>query len=551
MLLPDTDVCLVKSQQLLRYRTRKFAKADREAEASRTVDARVPLTWRSGSIFLARRELLPAGSGLLSPDQIVLSFKNRGSSILKTTPSWSIRDITAPAGRYIFDGRGPIVQKRRTTYKRSPVLIMCLCLPFVRILNDFVDGFEDYRELFERQSDDRHLSAHHDQTHLFGQYSYCTGHDADPRLMSSNIREDETRGSLFWLVTPGESQISKPASNAKEQPIKNDRVLRTKLKQASKNVPKYLFRMWDARSGGSPKLNTTSAITPLAFASSRGHKSVYDMTLTELFQNVDCHLAGDDNVRTEGRQCDSVHVAIIDTEELAKTNTAFHVPALGKIIHTIDEYEEEYLVHGVIEGEFYKAVSYRKLCDLGLLKQLPTLNRDGVDPFNTLNIRAFPGDEVNYTIDELRLLRKIALPYGEYFSLPMAIVLFCCKKRPGYWSKISTTDLETIIKVLGGWNEIPLDWASSRSLFSKNIYPANWDANKQVQNLMHALFSHCYGKGARGNEARYAAKIKAGDEDDITGAMASMSVGGDHDADEASASRKNKKMLRKPAQKRV
>ena len=337
--------------------------------------------------------------------------------------------------------------------------------------------------------------------------------------------------------------------------------------EASKNVPKYLFRMWDAKSGGNSNLNTTRTITPLEFASSQGHKSVYDMTLSELIRNTSGHLAGGTNIRTEfsswshspyfafqfaqqRSQSGTVHVAIIDTEELAKTNPAFHVPVLCKIIGTPDRYEEEYLVHGVIEGQFYRAVAYRKLCDLGLLKQLPGLIKYGIDAFDTWAIRALPGDSVDYTIDELCQLRKIALPYGDYFSLPMAIVLFCCKKRPGYWSKISSSDLDTIIKVPGGWNEIPLDWASSRSLFSKNIYPAKWEANKQVQNLMHALYTHCYGKGARGNEARYTARIKADDEDDITGAMASMSVGGD-DTDEDTAGQKAKKMPRKPAQKRV
>ncbi|KAI4734590.1 hypothetical protein E4T50_14871 [Aureobasidium sp. EXF-12298] len=353
------------------------------------------------------------------------------------------------------------------------------------------------------------------------------------------------------------------ANNPKEQPIKNDQVLRTKLRQASKNVPKYLFRMWDASSGGSSKLNTTSTVTPLAFAFSHGHTSLYDMTRSELIINTSRHLVGGDNFQTEfsswshspyfafyyahqrSQSSGTVHVAIIDTEELAKTYPAFHVPVLGKILGTKHHYDEEYLVHGVIEGQFYKAVAYRKLCDLGLNKQLPGLGKYGIDPFNTSNIRALPGDEEDYTTNELRQLRKIALPYGDYFSLPMAIVLFCCKKRPGYWSKISTSDLETIIKVLGGWNEIPLDWASSRSLFSKNIYPADWDANKQVQNIMHALYTHCYGKGARGNEARYTAKIRASDGDDIAEAMASMSVGRDD------AVEKGGKTSRKPVQKRA
>jgi hypothetical protein len=300
--------------------------------------------------------------------------------------------------------------------------------------------------------------------------------------------------------------------------------------------------MWDAKSGGNSKLNTPCVITPHAFAFSQGHTSIYDMTRSELVQMTSSHLAGTKDIRTEfsswshspyfafyyaHRRSPSgnVHVAIIDTEELFKTNPAFHVPVLGKILGKGYRYEEEYLVHGVIKGQYYKAVAYRELCDLGLLKQLPGLDKHHIDPFDIWSFRALPGEEEDYTTDELHQLRKIALTYGDYFSLPMAIVLFCCKKRPGYWSKLSTSDLETIIKVLGGWNEIPLDWASSRSLFSKSIYPANWDANQQVQNLMHALYTHCYGKGARGNEARYAAKNKAVDEEDITEAMASMSVG--------------------------
>jgi hypothetical protein len=320
--------------------------------------------------------------------------------------------------------------------------------------------------------------------------------------------------------------------------------------------------MWDADSGGNPKLNTTSAVTPHAFASSQGHKTFYDMTRSELTEQATCHLSGSDYIESEfsswshspyftfyythqREQSANVHVAIIDTEELAKTNPAFHVPVLGKILGKKGYiYEEEYLVHGLIEGQFYKAVAFRKLCGLGLLEQLPGLNKVNVNPFDTSRIRALPGDEVDYTTDELRQLRKIALTYGDYFSLPMAVVLYCCKKRPGYWSKLSTSDIETIIKVLGGWNEITQDWCSSRSLFSKSVYPADCDANEQVRNLRHALYTHCYGKGARGNETRYAAKNKAGDND-LAEAMASMSVCRD------SIVEQDKKMARKPLQKRA
>ncbi|KAI4735423.1 hypothetical protein E4T50_14049 [Aureobasidium sp. EXF-12298] len=327
---------------------------------------------------------------------------------------------------------------------------------------------------------------------------------------------------------PSFENYRNPIKSANEKPIKDDQALRTKLKQASKNVPKYLFRMWLAKSGGDRKLNTTTAITPFAFATSKGHKSVYDMTRSEFIKNTMSHLGGA-VVLTEfsswshspyfafyyahrRKSSGSVHVAIIDTEELAKSNPAFHVPALGKILGRGDyDYEEE--------------------------------------------IRAIPGDEINYTIDELRQLRSIALSYGDTFSLPMAIVLFCCKKRPGYWSQLSTSDLETIIKVLGGWKEIPQDWSSSRSVFSKTVYPANWDANTQVQNLMHALYTHCYGRGARGNEARYAAKNENSEvqkeEEDIVGAMAAMSVSRGDAAEASTADRADEKMARKPTQKRA
>lgn len=174
--------------------------------------------------------------------------------------------------------------------------------------------------------------------------------------------------------------------------------------------------MWNAESGGDCKLNTTTAITPSAFASSKGHKSVYDMTRSEFIKIAISHLEGY-RVLTEfsswshspyfafyyahqRRLSGTVHIAIVDTEELAKSNPAFHVPALGKIFsssggYNYEEefnYEEEYLIHGVIEGQFYKAVPYDKLCELGLLKHLPALCTNTISPFDIHGIRAIPGE---------------------------------------------------------------------------------------------------------------------------------------------------------------
>jgi hypothetical protein len=92
------------------------------------------------------------------------------------------------------------------------------------------------------------------------------------------------------------------------------------------------------------------------------------MTRSELVEMISCHLAGSHNIQAEfsswshspyfafyyahqRRQSGTVHIAIIDTEELAKINPTFHVPALSEILGKGYHYEEEYLVHGVIEGQ--------------------------------------------------------------------------------------------------------------------------------------------------------------------------------------------------------
>lgn len=69
-----------------------------------------------------------------------------------------------------------------------------------------------------------------------------------------------------------------------------------------------------------------------------------------------------------------------------------------------------------------------ELCKQRLLKHLPAFSRNAINPFNVGSIRARPGEEIDYAIDELCQLRSIALGYDDTFSLPTAIVLFRCKK---------------------------------------------------------------------------------------------------------------------------
>lgn len=291
--------------------------------------------------------------------------------------------------------------------------------------------------------------------------------------------------------------------------------------------------MWHANSGGSSKLNTTTKVTPHAFAQGVAHRSVYDMTAKYFLHNTSMHLGGGSQAPSEfsswsasihfalshavtARKRPNVHVAILDTEEMAKPITAFHVPALGKIFGAGFNYPEEYLVHGVIEGDFYKAVSLQELCKRGLLDHFPELP-------SAWGTRTIPGTARSYNIKELHELGEIAALYGSRFRTAFGVALFCCKKHKSAWSGLSQNDLNKIIKALGGRDGIPADWAGSRSVFGDGVYPKGWEDNEQMRNLVLALHTHCWGKGAR-NKARYA--IRDHDNDiDSTGGMASLDVG--------------------------
>ncbi|THZ50700.1 hypothetical protein D6C90_02353 [Aureobasidium pullulans] len=304
--------------------------------------------------------------------------------------------------------------------------------------------------------------------------------------------------------------------------------------EACKNVPKYLFRMFWANSGNDSRLNTVSAVTPHAFLHGRNHNTVYDMTRSEFVDNTNGHVRGHKsiysefsswsqspyfpfnyamNLRKQLLQSKGIHIAIMDTERLVTTNPAFHVGALGKIFEEFEpDYAEEYLVHGVVQGEFYKAVPLDSLLERGLLKHLPNLITSEHPLANPGSTQRLPSG-TPFEIGELHDLKQIGLLYGKTFSIPFAITLFCCRKHPDLWSTMSTNDLKKIVRILGGNEEIPLEWAASRTIFCDGVYPEGYEANQQMVNVMRALHEYAWGKGARGRE-RIAAIIMDSDSED-------------------------------------
>ncbi|KAK6008148.1 hypothetical protein QM012_000051 [Aureobasidium pullulans] len=318
--------------------------------------------------------------------------------------------------------------------------------------------------------------------------------------------------------------------------LRDDKALRSKLQETNKKIPRYLFRMWHAGSGGNKKLNTTERITPLAFNEKTCHKSVYDMSAHEFVDNTRSHLYGD-RVATEfsswsasprfvlhyaTHERKDAYIAIIDTLGLRRDNKndMFYVPTLAPIFDNLglarvpnySAYDWEFLVHGVVEGRHYKAVSFKSLCDAGLVDYLPTLETY-VDAWGTDRL-ALPTPIAPFSKAELEDLDGIAKLFGPPSSMRSAIfiALFCCKKRAGFGNKLKEHELKEIVQYLGGRVNIPHDWSDSLLLCS-SMPDLCYEDNRQMVNVMRALSTYCWGRGAR---ARFAKGVDVSTPDAVT-----------------------------------
>ncbi|KAG9513587.1 hypothetical protein KCV07_g8646, partial [Aureobasidium melanogenum] len=331
--------------------------------------------------------------------------------------------------------------------------------------------------------------------------------------------------------------------------LRDDRALKSKLQETTKHVPRYLFRMWHPKSGGNANLNTTERITPLAFLKGKGHKSVYDMSVKDFVDNTTQHLHTKNNFVTEfsswsasprfvfhyaTSRRETACIAIIDTQglQMDNGNAMFHVPALQSIFghpaarrgSSYEMYNWEYLVHGVVEGEHYKAVSFRSLCDAGLIEHLPAL-KEVVHAWGS-NMYSLPPLTVPFSKGELQDLDKIARLFGSESETRAAITiaLFCCKKRTNLGTELKEDELKEIVQYLGGRNNVPHDWCDSL-LLCNGIYDPRYEDNKQMVNVMRAVSTYCWGKRARG---RFANQIDVptsdADVDSIAGGMSSIDL---------------------------
>lgn len=156
-----------------------------------------------------------------------------------------------------------------------------------------------------------------------------------------------------------------------------DSETKRRIQAAAKSTPRYLFRCWsnaDRPTGGHKDLNTTTAITPLAFSKygNGGAPSLYHLSPEVLVAMAASHLEGEDvntqisswtaslRVAFDFAQWNSspCYVSIIDTKRLPN-NMVLHVPCIAFLtdeLAAFDSYDHEYLAHGNIQGPAHRAV---------------------------------------------------------------------------------------------------------------------------------------------------------------------------------------------------
>ncbi|CAD0041516.1 unnamed protein product, partial [Aureobasidium pullulans] len=201
-----------------------------------------------------------------------------------------------------------------------------------------------------------------------------------------------------------------------------------------------------ARSGGDSSLNTTFSVTPHAFAPNynTGHNSIFEMETKWFIKNLIGHFALAQYPRSshpglhpqsynaaEQRKERNVHIAIVDTERLK--NTVLSVPLTWPIFRSrAPEHVEfvrsihfEYLIHGVVQGEAYKAVSLTALDSCGLSDYFSALKTKTAATrcIRELLLLKLPEPAMTLSGPEAETLFKIATLYGESFCAAFFVAL--------------------------------------------------------------------------------------------------------------------------------
>lgn len=185
-----------------------------------------------------------------------------------------------------------------------------------------------------------------------------------------------------------------------------------------REIPRYLFRYWAKSSGGNAKLNSTAAITPLAFLKTPDLPSFYQTPQSTLRHITDGHLEAAPvttlfsswsqslpfvmSMASGARGLHGPHISILDTRDLPEQNVILHTSHMNKLFGT-DVFNYEFLAFGTIKGDYHKAVPFREFLAYLALRRTPDVR----------SMKDYPAKTVTEAI-------RVATTYGTAFAVIVA-----------------------------------------------------------------------------------------------------------------------------------
>lgn len=175
------------------------------------------------------------------------------------------------------------------------------------------------------------------------------------------------------------------------------------------------------------------------------------------------------------------YAAIVDTKMLrAQGKFIAHVPALEFLDPDFTTFHWEYLVHGVIEGQWYKAVSYHfSLSDIRFRSHprwaaFPYAPESYCeDMYPPLPDRS-PEEAKRDFEDAFALARR----WGTHFTIPMFLGIMCQKfKHPDYRGDLdrSRAEVEKLVAFIDQKGlKVPLEWCLEDSIMVPGMVQTSW-----------------------------------------------------------------------------
>ena len=267
--------------------------------------------------------------------------------------------------------------------------------------------------------------------------------------------------------------------------------IQAQLERLRLRVPRYLFRGWSKCSEGYMKYKSTKAITPRAFFHHPTHKSVHDMNTEVCKDMVLNHLQNLKDHPTEFsswaasislamRFCrqppHSSFISIIDTKKLKDKIEIFYTPDLSLFCGKTN-YAGEYLAHGVIEGDYHRAVSYCTFTDLG------------VSPPRMPSLAHAASGYVQPLRNFVHVCRRIGEQYRARFLLPVAlsiVSLFITSRKQSCTLSLLKDNalLWDIIEEVLGDLRMPGDWFNDNPMMKNVVADLNHPEVKQFIELL-------------------------------------------------------------------